>query len=337
MLAPSAGDVVHCNFTANTAHTTGGAITVAHNATLSMQGSFLHGNSATAYAGGLNLLMRARAKVWNTSFTANTALERGGAVYISSAAGLLLRNSVLKLNSASMGGAVLADDDSFLDVWHSSFIANNASWNGGSGGALGLWGNVTAHLNAVVLDDNTAKYAGAICVEDNATLHLLASKLSHNAANKSGAAFYAGGKSSVRLEGCRLTGNSAMSGAGMAMFDSSSASIINSVFVNNTALDTGGGLHIADTAHIRVFQSEFLQNTVFWKGGALRLLHNSCPRVHDGHGCVCAAHQRGVCAVHTMAAAAPRQLGCGASVGLPLLFSKCTLQLLQALAAWHCC
>jgi predicted outer membrane repeat protein len=276
MLSLCAGDVVRCNFTANTARTTGttghgGAIVAADNATLSMQGSFLQGNSASAYAGGLHLWMHARAKVWNTAFTSNTALEQGGAVYTGSGAGLLLKDCKLRLNSAFRGGALLAANDSIINVWRSSFVANNATEDGG---AVYLWGNVTARFDAVVFANNTARYGGAIDVEDNVTLHLLASKLSHNAAQAGGAAVYAGGNSSVQLERCNLTGNSASFGAGMCMFGSSITLMINTVFASNSAQYSGGGLYIAQTARVRVLQTQFLKNTGP-QGGAVRLIHNS--------------------------------------------------------------
>ncbi|WP_171776166.1 Ig-like domain-containing protein [Methanobrevibacter ruminantium] len=98
--------------------------------------------------------------ILDCSFKNNSALYKGGALYISygSSEKIAIINSSFEDNSASNGGAIQADWNLSL-IANSSFEDNSASY----GGAIQVFGSVDLIANSS-FEDNSASYGGAIHV-----------------------------------------------------------------------------------------------------------------------------------------------------------------------------
>jgi hypothetical protein len=118
--------------------------------------------------------------IHNSTFTGNLASTRAGAIY--NQGNLTLNNSTLSLNGANRGGAIYNTSNAILVINNSTLSSNGANTTGGS---IHSQGTVT--INSSTLSGNQSNQeGGALYLEANRTVTITYSTLSNNRATTSG-------------------------------------------------------------------------------------------------------------------------------------------------------
>jgi hypothetical protein len=170
----------------------------------------------------------------------NGKADGGGA--IRSRENLTISNCKFTTNQSNTlsGGAIAAVDAGSLAIYDSSFTSNSSAAT--SGGAI-FTDRPTTIFGCAFTSNNAAN--GGALFANAATMSIASSAFSGNAADltvgSGGAIQVAGGV--VSLVNCTLSGNSAMTGGGIAIAAAASATITNATITGNTAGNgTGGGV-----------------------------------------------------------------------------------------------
>lgn len=187
--------------------------------------------------------------VTDSSFTNQTALTQGGAIY-QQAAALDINRSTFTNNSTATGAA---GRGGALFQWLGSLNLRNSSFSGNSavakGGTIYLaWTPNNNYINNTVFDDNTAVRGGAIYLEPSTALAISASDFNNNESSSPEGAY------------------------GGAMYSQGYLDITDSNFLNNTTSDWGGAI-FNDAGALLVENSTFnnnhATNSVYGYGGAI--------------------------------------------------------------------
>ncbi|MBR6568535.1 MAG: hypothetical protein IKK60_07775 [Clostridia bacterium] len=219
-------------------------------------------------------------KLYNTVFKNNSAVTRGGAIYLSNSSEELttrlssIDNCTFTSNSAKNGGALSAyasdetlDEGAIVTVNSCKFKANTATENGG------------------------AAYAGR-----KSKVTLKNSSLEENSASEGGA-FYIVGESKINIENTDFISNKACtssdSSGGAITVRSSELNIKKSEFSKNLASKNGGALYISyvgdskKDAEVKITSTLFEENTANNYGGAVYATKHTDSEKNqlDGDGC----------------------------------------------------
>ncbi len=126
-----------CIFEDNEADFMGGAVWMEGAGALSVHGSRFDGNEATDEGLGGAIALDTedafQSTIATSTFCANHASSRGGAVHVLSGGTHNVQNTVFSMNQAQEGGALWLDSSltaGTLDISHSTFVGNTASRNG---------------------------------------------------------------------------------------------------------------------------------------------------------------------------------------------------------------
>jgi predicted outer membrane repeat protein len=227
----------------------GGAI-LATTATVS--NSTFTGNSVLLFGGAI--FATSTATVTASTFSNNTATINGGAILATTAT---VSNSDFTGNDAVYGGAILATT---ATVSNSTFTNNTATINGGA-----IYASSTATVsNSDFTDNDAGDYGGAIFANTTATV--TASTFTDNDAVYGGGAIHA--YSTATVSNSTFTGNAATNGIGGAIYVFGTATVSNSDFTDNHAGDYGGAI---DAGSGTITRSRFTRNTAGKHGGAMVL------------------------------------------------------------------
>ncbi len=203
----------------------------------------------------------------------------GGAVFVGNGATLTSELNIYYSNTTTTdGGAVLVsstNDNTFYDDY---FVKNSA---GGSGGAIDVFGNVDS-IARTIFGANTAKWGGAISVENGGNIGSIKALFDENKAtgdNAQGGAIYNKGTIGSIYQ-ATFSNNSATDSGGAIYNGGTIDSITNTLFSNNSATN-GGALVLDNNASAEVTNSDFLNNTVTSTtdsvtgfGGAIAIHHD---------------------------------------------------------------
>ena len=289
----------------------GGAIYLAEYVTATVNDSLFEENSATQYAGAIDVARGSRLYVNGSTFNKNIAGISGGAIWLYSGSSLTLASGNFEENTAgSNGGAIYSYNAA--DITSTSFI-NNSADNGGAifiaGGSASVsdstfnsntaenyGGAVYVSENTVFSDgrgegagsefkENTSTYGGAIyisSVEDieetpdrvAGRVELEGSRFEKNTATADGGAIYAGAGTYLATANTSFAVNSAKEGGAIKLSSSSLAYIDNgSHFTGNTATENEGGAIYAQRS-LELTNTVFEENKVVTsgkRGGAIYL------------------------------------------------------------------
>ena len=236
-------EIVDSYFSNNQANGHGGAIDVDPNGSLVISNSILTGNSANTDGGAIYL--EGEAKLDEPTFSANTAIMDGGAIYNNDGT-LKIRNSNFDENSSDNGGAIALSGASTLEI-ENSLLDGNLATN--LGGAIAILGNNLVKTNNLSLLNNTAANGGGIY--NRGDISLLNSVISNNQA----------------------TGLDTSNGGGGILNASGGMLVVNSSLIaNNTSNDLGGGiLSLADGTQtiVEILNSSIVGNQAANKGGGV--------------------------------------------------------------------
>ncbi len=173
---------------------------------------------------------------FNTTFQNNHSFGSGGAVW---ARNVSLSNCVFEDNYAgNQGGGLFAERVS--EITNCEFRNNEAQWDGGGASLQG-----DANIFRTLFESNTSYNYGGGC---------------H---------FYLG--SYLKMDMCRIVGNSSALGGGGEIYNWIECDITNCIFAENEASYEGGGFAIGG-----VFWGSFINNTIYGNnaaaaGGGIRL------------------------------------------------------------------
>lgn len=176
-------------------------------------------SNSSGYGGALN---GASLAVTTSSFSSNLASSYGGAIYAGSAT---VATSSFSSNTAEFGGAVRAND---VTATSTTFTGNSAGGNGG-----GISVNTSATVSGSTFLENHAPYGGAISA---LAVTATSSEFTGNFAT-SGGSIYA-----YEATVTDSTFGSNHASLGGAIRTEHGASISNSIFTLNSALENGGAI-----------------------------------------------------------------------------------------------
>ncbi|MGA2677936.1 MAG: choice-of-anchor L domain-containing protein [Sedimentisphaerales bacterium] len=143
-----------CEFVSNSAYQGGGVF--GQNGSISINKSIFNSNTSSPDANDPNVLgqggalnfLSANANIVDTSIISNSAGEIGGGLYLGGLNSTVMRNCIVRENSASqMGGAAAATDSAQLKVANCTIVNNNANLGGGLFGDEGGYINV---INSII-------------------------------------------------------------------------------------------------------------------------------------------------------------------------------------------
>ena len=204
----------------------------------------------------------------NSTFRNNSAQERGGGIYVTSAQ--FTGSSTFESNSAKKGGGVFANDGP-LTLVDSSFKSNSAKHGGGM--------HVSSKRNSRALyicvgcafRRNSAEYGGGVYMDENTMFHFNSAMIfKENAAVFRGGGIYASFGNTIIMYGdCHFANNYAINDGGgiYANMFSDVSFQRDSTFINNSAQQHGGGLYINESNVTFANSSKFEWNSAVSGGG----------------------------------------------------------------------
>ena len=227
-------------------------------------------NNTADKNGGAIFASKTDVTVHASTFQSNSVIWYGGALYVEDG-NVTLANSEFHDNIAdSHGGAIAGTDSNILISRDNIFCKNRANIEGG---AVSIeYSRVTIQGSKFL--SNTAKYdSGAIYLGNiNKMFHYAViheCDFLNNFANDEGAVGIV--SSNVQIEDSRFVNNTANTGAavGISCNNDCTVTLLNSVFVDNTA-ENRGAINI-DHAKVTINGSEFFGNMASGTGGALAM------------------------------------------------------------------
>ncbi len=306
----SEADIVDCDFVGNTAASNGGGIHT-HEATVSVEGGTVSGNTAEfgagvftgddsvvqmdgvtitgndadASGGGLYVDTGASPVLQDVDITSNTAGlnasdGRGGGIYATGAI-VEVATSTLEGNSASLNGGGLWAESCDLDLTEVRIDGNSAGTSSGAGGGA-IVGLSDAIFTSVTFENNVAASGGGLHVNQdanpNGALVLLDDVVfESNSAEggDGGGGLCTDNSTDIELNDVVFLSNSSATSGGGAMLGGGTATMVNVLFEENTALGNGsgggGGLCAAvDYLSVDLENVAFLANSADYVGGGAK-------------------------------------------------------------------
>ncbi len=299
MLTWTKTDSKEVGFSGNSAPN-GGAV-YCNNATVTIDGYCMDGNTAETDGGALYFRETAKVGIQNAKVRNNIAGKKAGAIYTVSP-NLKLDTVEFNGNKAGTnGGAIQAESGAVIDITGAVFTANTAL----SGGAVYLASGKATIKNSNFERNSTTASAGAIRTEANKDIILTLSNNTfkgNQAGTNGGAVNHNGGK--LNLTDCIFKDNSTTGGTGggaLAVNDGSEATLTwtktdseeigfsgnsapngGAMYCNNatvtidgysmdgnTSKTDGGALHLGATAKVGIQNAKMSNNTAGSKGGAI--------------------------------------------------------------------
>ncbi|MCM1265220.1 MAG: hypothetical protein NC200_03390, partial [Candidatus Gastranaerophilales bacterium] len=206
-----------------------------------------------------------------STFTSNTAVVSGGAIY-NDGDSAVVTNSTFNTNSARNGGAIYNNGND-LTLTSNKFTSNTSTVSGGA-----IFNDGTAVSTKDSFTSNSAQmYGGAVYNDENADLNITSGTFNTNTAVVSGGAIYNKGTLDIVSSTFGNTNkkykysNNAVSGG--AIYNEALATITSSKFYYNTAEMNAAGIY--NTGDLVVEQSTFSYNKINAKNGIGGAILNS--------------------------------------------------------------
>ena len=225
-------------------------------------------DSCEASYGGAIALDASSAELSNVSFTGNLAEERGGAIYLESAAELSCDGCSFDANEADLGGAVAVDESSTFVDDEGSYENNVAANEGGA-----VWLRSAATFELSEFSSNSASDGGAIYAYDiGDVLEIIDGTFTTNDATGEGGAIFVEDDGELDVDGSTFDENIADSGGAIAFSPGDNSwdlTVTDSTFESNEATDDGGAIHVSKGELIALRGVDFLRGSAGEDGGAL--------------------------------------------------------------------
>ena len=213
-------------------------------------------------------------ELFDSSFTANSAVEDGGAIYVAAGAEALLSGLTVNTNTAKDGGGIYSRGN--LRLSGSVVSGNTASACGGgiciAAGAAALYGSEVR--------DNRAVNGGGVYDSSGGSLLIQQTSISTNTAQAQGGGLW-DQSGTTRLLEATVSGNTAGSLGGGVYAYNGTLTVIDSQLIGNTlagASPQGGGLY-AQSETTTITRSRITDNRVTATsngyGGGVRAYHGT--------------------------------------------------------------
>jgi predicted outer membrane repeat protein len=269
----------------------GGAI-FSHESDATIMQSFFLNNTATQYAGAFLIISDSHVIINDSIFLDNVARVFGGALRVQNFSSLTTYNNTYGGNLASIehsqGGVIQLEERSLFIANNSEFISNRA----GSGGAISMQ-NSTSFLSHCMFRLNQVRDdGGALHVITASHIDIKSSTFVSNSAPSlasirespecsvpQDSCFSTGGVvqialvSSIIMDNCTFTNNSAEYGGIIASFIDSNITIHQCIFFKNTGLVDGAVIFSDGFLIGNITESVFLHNRASENGGAISLYY----------------------------------------------------------------
>ena len=209
-----------------------------------------------------------------------------------SGASVTITNSVFQdCSSEAGGGAIQVLDGAVVIVSGSSFLR---SFSTSDGGAMSVLGAQASIVDSSFLDCRAPEGRGGALLVQNfpaypsplpSTVRLQGCQLSRNSADEGGSLALVGRSSEAVILDCSFTANWAtQSGGAVAVIEFGQASISESTFDDNRASGPGGGALYATSSSVELAANLFSRNsalgggggTLLWNGNLCNELRCSC-------------------------------------------------------------
>ncbi len=252
----------------------GGAIYLENSSTLQLNNSILQGNSARS--GGALYSDDATLTLTNDTFSLNSAINVGGAIFNSVGGTLTLNNGLFTTNSANISGGAIQNFGT-LTVAGVEFLNNNVGTASvpGQGGAIYNEDGTVAISSVLFNQNHSMGDAGAIYNQGNSTLTLSKTTFDLNTADVRGGAIFNNDFSSLTIDQTTLSNNSAKTDGG-ALYNNSEftngstrAAVITASTFNNNSAQNGAAIFNSSVAGLTMSSSTLSSNKAAVSGGGL--------------------------------------------------------------------
>ncbi len=295
--------LLECSFIENVAGTDGGALEHIGENTEIIKCQFV-GNQAVT--GGAIMCTRWGLAVSDSTFLRNSASRWGGAVRLFyTVSNPRFQRCVFMYNTASYGGAILADNytmGSFgdciiarntarvdgggvalyyhcLTTFFGCTIADNYAWRDGGGMFLMTTSYYQQVSNCTIIRNRALGSGGGIVFTDSASPGIQRCVVISNSAVRDGAGIFCRTGSSPKLEDCLILDNaSENNGGGVYLIDGSNAVLDGCAVAYNSTKNSGGGIYAYNASPV-VTSSLVSGNTASYYGGGLYCEWHASPQV----------------------------------------------------------
>jgi predicted outer membrane repeat protein len=227
--------------------------------------------SETESRGGALFIGNCSATVTHCVFSANTALERGGAIGTKHADGTTITDCSFTGNSADQFGGAIANQDSDLTISDCTFQGNRASVQADYLGGGGIFNDSGAPtISGCTFTGNTACAGAGIC-------NYMADAFIENCSflNSSRSTAAGGGvmnyDCSAMITRCLFQDNQADSGG--AVWDQSTSTFVNCIMWGNNVARYGGAIHFEPSDGTATVRPKIINCTIYGNaastGGAI--------------------------------------------------------------------
>ena len=259
----------------------GGAIYIARNSDVTIDGATFAENNAAIKAGAIYATGSSLVSIANAQFNANTSDKKAGAIYITNAANVEISDSQFNANIAEgSGGAILCYTDSVLKVEKTTFTLNESHDGSYGGGAVYFAANSTGYLCEVTFTENksTNKNGGAIGAYGGSHVVFNQATFTDNTAKGNGGAIYiASSQTTVIMDGVSTFTNNSAKGSSnsyggaiyMTCTSGQPGSLLRIKEVNATdnSAVSGGFLYITTTGTTAYIYGGTIQNNTATTSG----------------------------------------------------------------------
>lgn len=196
------------NSVTSTSEGAGGAIS-ALTCTLEIDGATFTKNTSKKSGGGISLASGANVTLNNVTASRNTARTSGGFVF-SEGGNLAVHNSTINNNSANTGAGMYLYTGAMTSVYNTEFIANTTSDNGA--GMFIYTGGTETIINGATFERNVGSFGGGMYISNKSIVGIYNVTGENNKASKGGFMYETTSGTVVTLANLTVSGNTATSG-----------------------------------------------------------------------------------------------------------------------------
>ncbi|MCC6476909.1 right-handed parallel beta-helix repeat-containing protein [bacterium] len=258
-----------CIFENNSCQSAGGAVRLDQGAYSILRTSFLNNHATDDIGGGLYVESASGSpqEVRNCTFTGNTSLHDGGAMYLYNANIVVDSCNVAGNNAGGSGGGLYAYNVGG-SVSHSTFDHDSAN---GEAGAVAFLFSTASFTDCNFLHNRAASIGAFWC--SASTPALTRCTFDHNQATGTVGAFYCNAPTNAELSECIFTNNSAGSDGGACYLDGGTPSFDYCTFSQNSSGGDGGAI-MSEGCDAVITRGLFAENNTAGEGAAVYMVNS---------------------------------------------------------------
>lgn len=254
----------------------GGAISSRTNGSVTLTGTVLKGNVATASStgaqGGAIYTNDGTLTLSGVTLDGNTTNYYGAAVYSIGTVFTATDDCIVKNNTGITGAAIWlninsGDTATITDMT----LQKNLRSAGTANGTIYANGNGTLNITGLTASENVSSNGGILYTSGGLTITLKDSTLTDNQALTVGGIVAYRGTKTMEISGCTISGNTAPNGGVVEASGAGTLTIKSSTLESNTATDKGGAIYATGSAKVVISEDTTLKTNTAKYGGAIHL------------------------------------------------------------------